>query len=113
MVVHARDALALLFGLTQRRQEQAGQNGNDRDYHQQLNERKGGSVPPEPVRRMDFRTFHLTTPVVATHYARLIASSTSFLAERNQQESIGSVLSLTAGFVIGFLPLAGYGRWMR
>src|SRR5439155_4619803 len=87
MVVHAGDALGLLFGLAQRRKEEAGQDGNDGDYHQQLNEREGGSGPPEPVGRIDFRTWHFTTPVVARQYPCLIVSSTSFLAERNEQET--------------------------
>ena len=39
-IVHASDALGLRFGFRERRQEQAGQNGDDGDNDEQLNERK-------------------------------------------------------------------------
>ena len=62
MVVQARDALGFLFGLAQRRQEQAGQDGNDRDDHQQLNESEGGSGLAERAGSIDLRLCHFSAP---------------------------------------------------
>jgi hypothetical protein len=43
-VVHAKDPLGLGLGLRQGGQQHPGENGDDRDHHQQFNEGKRGGT---------------------------------------------------------------------
>src|SRR5882762_7728857 len=70
-VVYARDRLSLLFGLGERGQQQGGQNGNDRDHHQQFDEREG-DLPLKRIIRLP-----LPPNSLSTHYAVHNASSWS------------------------------------
>ena len=41
LIIEAKDGARLLFGSSERRQKQAGQNRDNGDYHKQLNQSEG------------------------------------------------------------------------